>query len=185
MKYTTYTIEWLLKETEQKNRQKYLFFWGHRPSKDGSVTASCFSQWWQSSFEVEGIQYATAEHWMMAKKAALFGDTEMLKRILEAKSPAEAKKWGRQVKNFDQEIWSEQGFQLVSEGNLHKFNQNPDLKAFLLDTGNRVLVEASPVDKIWGIGMAATNENIENPRLWKGKNLLGFALMEVREQMRK
>jgi len=94
-KYHTYSLQWLLNRVEQKEKMNYFFFWGHAPSKDGSVTKSCFSQWWESAFEVDGIRYATAEHWMMAKKAVLFDDKEMLERILVAKSSAEAKKDGK------------------------------------------------------------------------------------------
>lgn len=121
---------------------------------------------------------------MMAKKAELFGDKEMAVKIVAAKSPAEAKDLGRQVKNFNEAIWNEKRFEIVVEGNFHKFNQNEDLKAFLLDTKKRVLVEASPVDKIWGIGLTAESDKAENPLLWNGLNLLGFALMEVRDQLR-
>ena len=178
-----YSLQWLLEKVEKGEKVKYLFFWGHTPSNDGTVTKSCFSQWWGSAFEVGGVRYATAEHWMMAKKAELFGDKEMIQKIILAKSPAEAKKLGRKVKNFDPKIWGENCFDIVCEGNYHKFSQHPDLNEFLLNTNQRVLVEASPVDKIWGIGMAQDNAHIENPRLWKGSNLLGFALMEVRDRL--
>ena len=183
MKNNTYNLQWLLNKVEKKEKVKYLFFWGHASSNDGSVTKSCFSQWWQSAFEVDGIRYATAEHWMMAKKAELFGDIEIAEKILAAKSPAEAKKLGRKVRNFDPKIWGENCFNIVCEGNYYKFSKHPDLKEFLLNTKDRVLVEASPVDNIWGIGLAQDDEHIENPRLWKGANLLGFALMEVRDRL--
>lgn len=92
MKYNTYNLQGLLNKVKKKEKVKYLFFWGHTPSKDGSVTGTCFSQWWQSAFTVDGVKYATAEHWMMAKKAQLFGQDAMIEKILAAKSPAEAKK---------------------------------------------------------------------------------------------
>lgn len=163
---------------------KFLFFWGHQPSKDGTITKTCFSQWWLSSFKVNGMTYKTAEHWMMAKKAELFNDNEVLDKIIKANSPAEAKKLGRQVKNYDDAIWLENRFEIVKEGNYHKFSQNPDLKAFLLNTDERVIVEASPVDPIWGIGMAGDHKDVLNPEKWKGLNLLGFALMEVRDELK-
>ncbi|OHT46719.1 MULTISPECIES: NADAR family protein [Flavobacterium] len=163
---------------------KFLFFWGHQPSKDGTITKTCFSQWWLSSFKVNGVTYKTAEHWMMAKKAELFNDNEVLNKIIKANSPAEAKKLGRQVKNYDDAIWLENRFEIVKEGNYHKFSQNPDLKAFLLNTDERVIVEASPVDPIWGIGMAGDHKDVLNPAKWKGLNLLGFALMEVRDELK-
>lgn len=184
MKHNTYNLQWLLNKTEKKENVKYFFFWGHTPSKDGSVTGTCFSQWWQSPFEIEGIRYATAEHWMMTKKAELFMDKEMLEKILMAKSPHEAKQLGRQVRNFDPKIWGENCFDIVCEGNYHKFTQHPDLKEFLLNTKDRIIVEASPRDRIWGIGMGKSNENAERPQLWRGKNLLGFALMEVRDRLK-
>jgi ribA/ribD-fused uncharacterized protein len=162
---------------------KYLFFWGHQPSKDGNITQSCFSQWWEQPFEAEGLQYRTAEHWMMAEKARLFNDEEMLAKILEAKSPAQAKKFGREVQNFDQMAWESARYDIVLQGNLHKFGQHDGLKDFLLRTGDKILVEASPFDRIWGIGLAKTSPNIESPHTWKGLNLLGFALMEVRDML--
>lgn len=164
-------------------RNKFLFFWGHQPSKDGSITASCFSQWWISPFEYEGQVYRSAEHWMMAGKARLFNDSVTLAAILNAHTPAEAKKWGRAVRNFDPDIWDAGKFQLVVKGNWLKFSQHEALKDFLLQTGNRVIVEASPVDPVWGIGMAVTDAGVEQPGNWKGENLLGFALMEVRDQL--
>jgi ribA/ribD-fused uncharacterized protein len=132
---------------------------------------------------VEGVVYQTAEHWMMAQKAWLFNDEENVDRILACTSPAEAKKMGRLVKSFDPIRWDAHKYELVKQGNYHKFSQHPDLRAFLLGTNGSVLVEASPVDPIWGIGMAKTDENIYNPQRWKGENLLGFALMEVRDDL--
>lgn len=182
-KYHTYNLEWLLKEVPRKSFN-YLLFWGHRPGRDGSVTASCFSQWWQSDFMVDEIKYPTAEHWMMAQKAILFKDEKAWEKILMAESPAKAKKLGRGVLNFNQDTWNQKRFSMVCEGNYHKFKQNPELKEFLLNTKKSVLVEASPVDRIWGIGLSANDNRALNPRLWKGKNLLGFALMEVRKQLK-
>lgn len=176
-----YSIE---KLTTEKQENKYLFFWGHQPNKDGSISKTCFSQWWLSSFDVDGITYKTAEHWMMAKKASLFNDREIFEKIIEAKSPAEAKKLGREVKNYVDTVWLANRFEIVKEGNLHKFGQNKDLKEFLLNTNSRILVEASPVDPIWGIGMAADHKEVNNPEKWQGLNLLGFALMEVRDELR-
>lgn len=134
MKYNTYNLQWLLNKVEKKENVKYLFFWGHTVSKDGSITKSVFSQWWHSPFTVDGVKYATAEHWMMAKKAELFDQTAMIEKILAAKSPAEAKKLGRKVLNFDPKVWGENCFDIVCKGNYHKFSQHDDLKEFLLNT---------------------------------------------------
>ena len=163
---------------------KFLFFWGHQPSKDGIITKTCFSQWWVSPFIVDGITYKTAEHWMMAKKAELFNDNEVLEKIIQANSPAEAKKLGREVKNYDDVLWLANRYEIVKQGNFHKFSQHSDVKEFLINTKEIILVEASPVDAIWGIGMASDHKDIQNPEKWRGLNLLGFALMEVRDELK-
>ena len=120
---------------------------------------------------------------MMYHKAKLFGDNQACERVLGASNPGEAKAIGREVIGFNQELWNEKRFEIVVNANLAKFSQNKELSQFLLSTGNRVLVEASPVDKIWGIGLSQDNPASGNPNTWKGMNLLGFALMEVRDQL--
>jgi ribA/ribD-fused uncharacterized protein len=162
----------------------YLFFWGHQVAKDGSVGKSCFSQWYEAPFTVEGIAYRTAEHFMMAGKARLFGDAATCDRIIAARTPGEAKKLGRQIDNFDEAAWREARFDIVTRGNVAKFSQNAALGAFLLGTGQQVLVEASPVDAIWGIGLTATDAAAQDPRTWQGLNLLGYALMAARDELR-
>jgi ribA/ribD-fused uncharacterized protein len=181
----TYSIEWLKEKSGTDERLRYLLFWGHQPAKDGSITASCFSQWWPSPFEKDGQTYATAEHWMMAAKARLFNDEEIVQKIVRAEHPSEAKKLGRKVSGFDPERWDLEKFALVVEGNRLKFSQEARLREFLLNTGDRVLVEASPVDAIWGIGLAANDPRSEHPEQWRGENLLGFALMEVRDLLKR
>lgn len=176
-----YSVEKLIADNGPK---KYLFFWGHQPSKDGSITKSCFSQWWESPFTVEGITYRSAEHWMMAKKAVLFSDYEMETRILACQSPAEAKKLGREVKGYDDALWTAHRYDIVMRGNYHKFSQNEDLKRFILGAEERILVEASPVDPIWGIGLDENSSKAFHPENWRGLNLLGFALMEARERIK-
>ena len=163
---------------------KFLFFWGHQPSNEGIITKACFSQWWVSPFVVNGITYKTAEHWMMVKKAELFNDNEISEKIIQVNSPAEAKKLGREVRNYVDSVWLENRYEIVKQGSFHKFNQNSLLKEFLVNTKERVLVEASPVDSIWGIGMASDHKDTHNPAKWRGMNLLGFALMEVRDVLR-
>jgi ribA/ribD-fused uncharacterized protein len=159
---------------------KFLFFWGHRASASGRIGAECLSQWWPAPFVVDGVGYATAEHFMMAGKARLFGDDEARARILAAASPAAAKKLGRTVRGFHEQKWARARFDIVVAGSKAKFGQNPSLASFLVGTNERVLVEASPVDRIWGIGLAATNAAATDPERWRGLNLLGFALMEAR-----
>ena len=164
-------------------RVKYLFFWGHQPNADGSIGKSCFSQWYEASFELEGVKYKTAEHYMMAEKARLFGNGDILAQVLAANHPGEAKKLGRLVQGFKQEVWLEHRFDIVVKGNVGKFGQNLELKQFLINTGDRILVEASPRDRIWGIGLGQNNPNAENPFKWRGENLLGFALMATRNTL--
>ncbi|MGF1426022.1 NADAR family protein [Kitasatospora sp. LaBMicrA B282] len=164
-------------------RPKYLFFWGHRPQRDGSIGTGSLSQWWPSRFTVDGVDYGSAEHWMMAHKARLFGDAETEARILLARTPAEAKKLGRLVRGFDEERWAAARFDLVVAGNVAKFGQDEALRDYLLGTGTRVLVEASPVDRVWGIGLAAHDPGADDPDRWRGLNLLGFALMAARAEL--
>ncbi|MBG0816846.1 NADAR family protein [Planomonospora sp. ID82291] len=163
---------------------RYLMFWGHRPPRSGGVGAGCLSQWWPADFTVDGVVYRTAEHFMMAGKARLFGDEETAAEIVAAGHPKRAKDLGRRVRGFDERAWQAARSDLVVRGNLAKFAQHPELGGFLLGTGDRVLVEASPVDRIWGIGLAAGDERAGRPETWRGLNLLGFALMQVRQALR-
>jgi len=176
--------EKLIAHLAQGHSVKYLHFWGHTPKTDG-VDKSCLSQWFPASFVLDEHTYLTAEHYMMAQKALLFKDTAMFWAILACQHPAEAKKYGRKVKDFDPDTWTRHCFEYVTAGNTAKFAQNPALKSFLLKTNERVLVEASPRDPVWGIGMAATHADASNPKKWLGENLLGFALMAARQQLAK
>ncbi len=175
-----YTLNWLIEKFESEEKIKYLFFWGSQKPTNGQVTAACFSQWYVAPFVVDTVTYPTAEHWMMAQKALLFNDQESYHKIIMSHTPGEAKELGRAIQNFDQEIWNQHRFAIVVEGNIHKFTQHEALQHFLLGTQERILVEASPIDSIWGIGLTAESEEAQNPKLWNGLNLLGFALMEVR-----
>ena len=161
----------------------YLHFWGHRRRADGTITASCFSQWYPARFEVDGVVYPSAEHFMMAEKARLFGDQATLQRVLVATTPDEAKSLGRRVAGYDDARWTARLFDAVVEGNHAKFAQSSKLREFLVGTRSAVLVEASPVDTVWGIGMAADDPRAGDPLQWQGLNLLGFALMVVRKRL--
>ncbi len=164
-------------------RLKYILFWGHtRGAAD--VGPWVFSQWYPSAFTIDGLVYPTAEHFMMAAKARLFGDEEMEREILAHPEPGAAKRFGRSVKHFDQGLWEQHRMDIAVAGNAAKFGQDPALGRYLLQTDSRVLVEASPVDAIWGIGLAADHPDALSPAQWPGTNLLGFALMIVREQLR-
>src|SRR5262249_34392913 len=146
-----------------------------------SIGPHVLSQWWVAPFEVASIRYLTAEHFMMASKARLFEDDAACSRIQAATTPKEAKRLGRGVQGFVGAAWERHRYELVVEGNLAKFSQNAALRRFLVSTGDRILVEASPLDRVWGIGLSRDSPAARRPTLWKGLNLLGFALMEVRD----
>ena len=171
----------LKEQIARGERLKYLFFWGDK-QKSAQVDKSCLSQWYLAGFSVDGVYYATAEHYMMAEKARLF-DASKVEQIINAKSPGEAKALGREVDDFNQELWDSVSFDIVVKGNLAKFSQNEEIKEFLLAGKNRVLVEASPKDIVWGIGLSEDDKEAENPYKWRGLNKLGFALMVVRDKL--
>ncbi|MGO4708158.1 NADAR family protein [Chryseobacterium sp. 2TAF14] len=177
-----YTLQNTVERFQRKEKIKFLFFWGHTVKDE--ITKACFSQWFPFEFHENGIVYKTAEHYMMAGKAKLFNDEEILEKILNAATPNQAKSLGRKVKNFDPKLWNEHKYEIVKQGNFLKFSQNEGLKEYLLSTEDKILVEASPYDTIWGIGMLETDPKTENPQQWNGENLLGFALMEVRDELR-
>lgn len=142
-----------------------------------------FSQWDRQGFSVDGVLYKTAEHWMMSEKARLFGDEDSRKNIIAASSPKLAKDLGREVKNFDEGIWAQHRYEIVLSGNRYKFQRGMH-RDRLLATGDKILVEASPYDGVWGIKMGESDPDINNPIKWKGLNLLGFVLTELREEIK-
>jgi ribA/ribD-fused uncharacterized protein len=175
----------LLRRIEQGWAPKYLLFWGHRANGGNAIGKHVLSQWWPCDFDIDDVRYGSAEHYMMAEKARMFGDADAALRICKAATPGAAKALGRAVKNFDQTRWDAGCFDIVVRGNAAKFGQSEALRRYLLETGDRVLVEASPVDRIWGIGLAADDPGAESPAQWRGSNLLGFALMKARAELRR
>ena len=149
---------------------KFIFFWG-----------GTYSQWCPSKFVIDGVEYSSAEQYMMAKKALLFNDTEAYNKILATRRPYEQKAHGRKVKGFDKDKWEEICRDVVYKANLAKFTQNPEMKAELLASGDREIVEASPKDKIWGIGMDVNHPDILDKSKWQGTNWLGIEIMKVRK----
>lgn len=178
-----YSREKLEKERETGKKRDYLFFWGHHPRKDGGVGKECFSQWYMANFYVGQTQYCCMEQYMMSQKALLFGDGETNELIMNAKNQGEIKALGRKVKNFDETVWNEFKSLIVLTGNYYKFSQLKKARAYLLGTGNAILAEASPYDTVWGIGMAEKEALQCAMKDWRGSNLLGFALMQVREEI--
>jgi len=177
------SVEDLVRAEAAGRRLKYVYFWGHEPRRDGRIGPSCLSQWWPAEFTADGLVFPTAEHFMMHRKALLFGDEETAARILRARHPNEAKTLGRAVRGYDEDVWAAHRFDVVVAGNLAKFGQHALLGRYLLGTSDRVLVEASPLDRVWGIGLSADDERAASPATWLGANLLGFVLMAVREQL--
>jgi len=180
-----YHRQWAIASAEAGTLPPILPFWGHAPSKDGSLTKSCFSQWWQSDFLIDGMDYSCMEQRMMAGKALAFQDLETCRLIMAESDPKKIKALGRKVTPFDGGVWDEVKHTLIVNGNYAKFTQNEELRRFLLATGDSLLVEASPYDTIWGIGLGAENPKTQDPHQWRGRNLLGFALMEVRDEIRR
>ncbi len=160
-----------------------ILFWGHT-AKPGKIRKACFSQWYPIHFTLEGVEYCCTEQYMMAQKALLFGDQETCARIMATDQAGEIKALGREVRNFDEQKWNENKYQIVLRGNVAKFSQNEPLKEFLLGTGTAVIAEASPYDGIWGIRLGLDDPKAQDPRNWNGENLLGFALMEARDIIR-
>lgn len=159
---------------------EYTFFW------DGP-----FSQWQESDFELDDVEYGCAEQYMMAEKARLFEDEDILDAIMESDSPRQQKALGRMVENFSVDEWEEgeengrpHCWNVVWRGNMAKFSQNPGLRDQLLATEGTTLVEASPVDQIWGIGLAETDPAAQDRTTWLGRNWLGEVLTDVREQLK-
>ncbi|MEV1175277.1 NADAR family protein [Nonomuraea sp. NPDC049784] len=177
------TVDEAISAEQTGRRLKYLYFWGHQPARDGGVGPGCLSQWWPVDFTEDGHTFASAEHYMMAHKAWLFEDGESADKILAARHPREAKALGRTVRGFDEATWEARSFDIVVRGSVAKFGAHEELAEFLLGTSGRVLVEASPVDRVWGIGLAASDERAASPATWRGANLLGFALMAARDTL--
>lgn len=167
-------------------RPEFFFFWGHNPGKGlrpGEVDKSCLSQWHATLFEVDGRRFATAEHFMMYAKADLFGDEAIKRKIFESDDPRIAKALGKAVQGFDEEVWKANRYPIVLKGSMAKFSQNEAARNFLLQIGQKILVEASPYDGVWGIKLDASDPLASDPTQWRGPNLLGFALTETRQRL--
>lgn len=179
-----YSLSKLKTDFNKGKKIDFLFFYGHTNDKN-EITKSSLSQWYIKDFKENNLTFNCMEKYMMYNKALLFDDKKIAEEILNNNQPKTIKELGRKVSNFKDETWDKVKYTIILKGNYHKFSQNNDLRNFLLNTKNKVLVEASPYDKVWGIKMKYNNENIENPFFWQGENLLGFALMEVRDEIKR
>lgn len=153
-------------------QERFTFFW------DGP-----FSQWAKSSFTVDKVRYVCAEQYMMAEKARLFMDKDAERMILASGDPKEQKRLGRAVQGFNEQKWDNAAKDIVYRGNYAKFSQHDDLRKLLLATAGTVLVEASPYDKVWGIGLSKDDPRASQRNQWQGKNWLGEVLTKVREDL--
>jgi ribA/ribD-fused uncharacterized protein len=172
----------IINTDDKEKSYEIILFWGHKPVD--KIEKNCMSQWYPSPFVYANNQYHNAEQFMMQQKARLFNDQNIMKEIMSTEDPALMKKLGRKIKGFNEAEWDKEKERIVRLGNFYKFIQNPLLKEYLLSTGNALLVEASPYDKVWGIGMSADEPDARYPEKWKGQNLLGKALMSVRALLR-
>ena len=180
MRDAIYNTEEIVRRFNQGEQMEFIFFWGHT-AKPGKITKACLSQWFPCDFQENGVAYHTTEQYMMSRKALLFEDQETYRRIMEADNPRDYKSLGREVKNFNKATWDAQKFEIVVRGNIAKFSRNAELMEYLLSTEDKILVEASPYDNIWGVNLASDNPDIQDPNNWRGENLLGFALTKVRD----
>lgn len=158
------------------DNRKYTFFW---------LAPSPFSQWHRAGFTVDGVHFKTAEHYMMYKKAMLFGDALKAEEILKIEHPKDVKQKGREISGFIKEEWEANCKRFVYEGNYAKFTQNKAILPVLMGTGDTELVEASPFDNIWGIGLKEEDAKKLPKEQWKGTNWLGEILTELRENLKK
>jgi len=167
--------------------KKPLFFYSHYEKSGDEYDSHVFSQFYLCSFvDKHGVLYCCAEQYMMAEKTRLFlkdkDNIVILAKILGSTDPRIIKSLGRKVKNFNNDIWNKRKYEIVKEGNFFKFSQNENLKKILLNTGDMELIEAAQNDAIWGIGFLA-KEALQIGREKWGENLLGKALMDVRQKI--
>lgn len=192
-----YSVDWLKEETKKGNKHTLLGFWG---DKTDNPMERVYSNFYLSDFtavvvvdaegNTEEVMFRCNEQYFMYRKALLFKDFDSVTKILSPDlNPFEYKKLGRAVQNYKDSIWNEYRFEAMKDGLFLKFTKDKKLKRLLLNTGNKVLVETSPFDEIWGIKMGKRdrsgkiNKDWLDVYKWRGQNLLGFALMEVRDEI--
>lgn len=167
----------IIKNVKQIEKENLVAFW------KVSGEYGYLSNWYYSEFKIEDVVYDSAEKYIMAQKAIVFQDMEMLEKILASTSQRDIKAYGRKVKNYDDIVWAKKRYDIGLDALKAKFSQNEELKNKLLGTGDKIIVEASPLDRIWGIGLSEQNKDILTPKKWRGRNLLGDMLMQAREEL--
>lgn len=168
-------METVVYNVENKSEKLVLFF----------SSRSYLSNFYICSFEVDGVRFSSTEQFFHYRKADVFKDQSSMTKILATKDPKEQKRLGRKVKNYKESVWSDKCYMIMKRGLYAKFDQNPVLKERLLSFSNARFVEASPYDKKWGIGIGADHPNAASPSKWTGTNLMGQALTEVRDILKK
>ena len=162
-----------MKELWERESDTHIYFWN-----------GIFCQWYPSEMvDDKGGSYSCCEQYMMSKKAKLFGDDVVYDMIMKEQSPGHQKALGRLVSDYDDDVWNKHKFDIVIDGNILKFGQNEKLKKLLLSTGNKIIVEGSHEDPIWGVGLSYDDDRILNEANWQGENLLGKAIMAVRNTL--
>ena len=152
----------------------------HNPNEENGY----LSNWYMSPFTADGIRFSSMEQFMMYRKAVAFGDRDRAAQILDTEDVGRIKELGRLVSGYNDNYWNGIRQIVVYEGLYAKFSQNEELKRLLRATGKAVLAECAVKDRIWGIGLSMDDPDRLDRRKWKGQNLLGYALMMVREKLR-
>ena len=163
---------------------KHVLFWGEWPSN-----------WYRAEFNAEVLidgkketkHFYNSEQYFMYMKAIIFGDYEIAEKILATKDPKKAKELGRIVRNYDDKVWNDMRYKVMVDANKAKYSQNEDLKKLITsdEFKGKGYCEASPVDRVWGLGLGENDPLADDEKNWKGQNLLGKALDEVRDWLLK
>jgi ribA/ribD-fused uncharacterized protein len=175
---------WDFVEPVHGEDEKFVMFWRSRPNPEGKLGEECLSPWFERKFESDGVTYSLVEQYIVAQKAMLFGDRVNLRKIRVNTDPKDIRIISMRIQGVDNAVWQEFSHSISCTGNFLKFSQHPDMKAYLLSTGDATLAEASPYDRTGGIGLDRLDEDATHPERWLGRNLFGYALMQVREKLR-
>lgn len=184
--YRNYIIDKLNELHIAPQSANMVFFWKPYPKSSRSIDESCCCQWWLEDFEFEGVRFRSAEHAMMHGKAKLFNDPVVMQKVLNEPNPSKAKKLGREVKNFNEDVWQANNYDLIVRISLAKFTQSKRLNDWLLSHPlNTLFVEASPFDELWGIKRENNGQfDLTDINTWRGYNKLGFALTHAFQELK-